>query len=373
MIESIYVDNYKCLVNAEIKLKNLDLFLGDNGTGKTAIFESLSIIKSLVVEEEKVNTLLPTSTLTRWQKRSVQTFELSLQGNEGEYQYHLEIDHSRSEEKRRIKLEKLTFNGHPLFEFELGDVQLYWDDFREGPTYPFDWERSALPTIMARDDTKKLTWFKRRLEQVYVLRLDPYSMEGESEKEDSSPSPNLSNFPSWYRHLSQENPNRIASLFEDLEQVIDGFDVLKLSSEGGEKRTMKMAMDHQPDEERGGTTEDYAFDELSEGQRALIVLYSLLHFLVRENVTLCIDEPENFLALAEIQPWLMDLAESCSDEEAQALLISHHPEFINLLALEKGTLFERPNAGPVRTSPFKPNGTDNLSPSELVARGWHNE
>lgn len=373
MIDSVYIDNYKCLVNAEIDLKNLDLFLGDNGAGKTAVFESLSIIKSLAVGEEKVNALLPTSTLTRWQKRSVQTFELTLRGNEGKYQYHLEIDHSRSEDKRRIKLERLTFNEHPLFEFKLGDVQLYWDDFREGPAYPFDWERSALPTIMPRDDTEKLTWFKRRLEQVYVLRLDPYSMKGESEEEASSPSSDLSNFSSWYRHLSQENPNRISSLFEDLENVIDGFDALKLPSEGGEKRTMKVAVDHQPDDENESTTQDYAFDELSEGQRALIVLYSLLHFLVQEDVTLCIDEPENFLALAEIQPWLMDLAELCSDEDAQALLISHHPEFINLLALEKGTLFERPNAGPVRTSAFKPDGTDNLSPSELVARGWHDE
>lgn len=373
MIENLYIDNYKCFSNAEIDLKSLNLFLGDNGTGKTAVFEALSIIKSLAVGEEKVNALLPASTLTRWQRRSVQTFELTLHGNGGEYQYYLEIDHSRSEDKRRIKLEKLTFNDHPLFEFELGDVQLYWDDFREGPTYPFDWERSALPTIMARDDTEKLTWFKRRLEQVYVLRIDPYSMSGQTEKENSSPAPDLSNFASWYRHLSQENPDRLSSLFDDLEQAIDGFDVLKLSSEGGDKRTMEMSVDHQIDDNGRDMTEDYAFDELSEGQRAIIALYSLLQFTVQENVTLCIDEPENYLALSEIQPWLMDLTERCSDKNAQAVLISHHPEFINLLALEKGMLFERPNAGPVRTSPFRLDEVDNLSASELVARGWHNE
>ncbi len=373
MIEKIYIDNYKCLVNAEIDLRSLDLFIGDNGAGKTAVFESLSIVKSLVVREKKINNLLPTKTLTRWQNRDVQTFEVIFNGNGGKYKYHLEVDHSREEDKRRIKLERLTFDGNPLFEFKLGDVQLYWDDFEKGPTYPFNWGRSALPTIMERGNTKKLTWFKRRLEQVYVLRLDPYSMKSETEGEDSSPSSDLSNFSSWYRHLSQENPNRLASLFEDLKNVIDGFDVLKLSSEGGEKRTMKISMDHMMEEKSEGKKEDYAFDELSEGQRALIVLYSLLHFLVRENVTLCIDEPENYLSLSEIQPWLMDLTEHCSDREAQALLISHHPEFINLLALEKGTLFERPNAGPVRTSPFQFDESNNLSASELVARGWHNE
>jgi len=376
MIESVYIDNYKCFVNAEIDLKALNLLLGDNGTGKTALFEALSILKELVINEQKIDALLPASTLTRWQKRSIQTFELNLHGNGGDYQYTLEVDHLTSDtsaDKRRIKREKLTFNDRPLFEFELGDVQLYRDDFTEGPAYPFDWGRSALATIMPREENKRLTWFKQRLSQVYVLRIDPFSMSGQSEKEASTPTSNLSNFVSWYRHLSQENPNRLSPLFEDLEQAIDGFNVLKLSSEGGDARTMKMSVDHQADDAGKEVAIDYAFDELSEGQRSIIALHSILHFTLREDVTLCIDEPENYLALSEIQPWLMDLAEACDDREAQAVLISHHPEFIDLLALEKGTLFERPNAGPVRTHPLNVDQIGDLSLSEFVARGWHNE
>jgi predicted ATPase len=373
MIKNIFVDNYKCLSNEDIDLSSLNLFIGDNGTGKTAIFESLSIVKQLIVGERKVDRLLPSSTLTRWENRSIQTFEVNIEGNGGLYKYHLEVDHSRSEDKRRIKLERLTFDGRPLFEFELGDVQLYWDSFEEGPTYPFDWERSALPTIMERDDTKKLSWFKRRLDNLYILRIDPYSMSGQSQKEDSSPEPDLRNFASWYRHLSQENPERLSPLFERLKESINGFDVLKMAKEGGGNRTMKMLIDHQVNEDGDRVVEDYSFDELSEGQKAIVALYSILEFTVREDVTLCIDEPENYLSVSEIQPWLMDLAEASNDNGAQAVLISHHPEFIDMLALEKGTLFERPNAGPVRTSPFKLNGSSNLSPSEIFARGWHNE
>jgi predicted ATPase len=376
MIKSVYIDNYKCFVNAEINLRALNLFLGDNGTGKTALFEALSILKALVIDEQKIDALLPASTLTRWQQRSIQTFEINLHGNGGDYQYKLEVDHltsDTSEDKRRIKLEKLTFNDRPLFEFKLGDVQLYRDDFSEGPAYPFDWGRSALATIMAREENRRLTWFKQRLSQVYVLRIDPFSMSGQSEKESSTPTSDLSNFVSWYRHLSQENPNRLSPLFESLGQAIDGFNVLKLSSEGGETRTMKMSVDHQADNFSEEIAVDYAFDELSEGQRSIIALHSILHFTLREDVTLCIDEPENYLALSEIQPWLMDLAEACDDEDAQAVLISHHPEFINLLALEKGTLFERPNAGPVRTHPLDVEQIGDLSLSEFVARGWHNE
>ena len=35
--------------------------------------------------------------------------------------------------------------------------------------------------------------------------------------------------------------------------------------------------------------------------------------------TLCLDEPENFLALPEIQPWLVALHDRCSGGEVQAL------------------------------------------------------
>ena len=52
------------------------------------------------------------------------------------------------------------------------------------------------------------------------------------------------------------------------------------------------------------------FNELSDGQQTLIALYALLHFLVQENTTLCIDEPDNFVALAELQPWLFAAARS---------------------------------------------------------------
>lgn len=375
MIQRVYVDNYKCFVNTEVHLQPLSLLVGDNGSGKSALFEALSIVKGLVIGEEKVDNRLPASTLTRWQQRSVQTFEIYLEGNGGLYRYQLEVDHPRSERsknKRRIQKEKLTFEGNPLFEFNLGEVQLYRDDFSEGPKYPFDWGRSALATIMPREENQRLTWFKDRLSRVYLLRIDPVSMSKESRTESTAPTSNLSNFVSWYRHLSQEDPQSLSSLFDDLEQVIDGFDVLKLSSNGGETRTMKVSITHQGGDGNGGTV-DYEFDELSDGQRALVALYSLLRFSLHEDATLCIDEPENYLALAEIQPWLLELESVCGEHGSQAILISHHPELIGLFALENGTLFKRQNAGPTRTTSIDVEEIGRITVSDLMARGWHDE
>lgn len=98
----------------------------------------------------------------------------------------------------------------------------------------------------------------------------------------------------------------------------------------------------------GNGDHDYRFNELSDGQRVLIALYTLIYYARSEDYTLCIDEPENFVALPEIQPWLITLYDFCSDGELQALLVSHHPELIDYLASSAGYCFERQCNAPVR-------------------------
>jgi ATPase subunit of ABC transporter with duplicated ATPase domains len=91
------------------------------------------------------------------------------------------------------------------------------------------------------------------------------------------------------------------------------------------------------------------------------------------DTTICIDEPDNYLALAEIQPWLFALSDRIDDEGGQAILISHHPELIDLLAPQHGVLFSRTGLGPVRVEPFRPDALGILHPSEQIARGWERD
>ena len=97
--------------------------------------------------------------------------------------------------------------------------------------------------------------------------------------------------------------------------------------------------------------------------------YTLLLAARFENYTLCIDEPENFLALAEIQPWLTALYDQCQEENTQALLISHHPRIINDLANDIGVWFERRYDGPVRVRPVAVE-EGGISIAQLIERGW---
>ena len=114
---------------------------------------------------------------------------------------------------------------------------------------------------------------------------------------------------------------------------------------------------------------NYALNELSDGQRALLALYTLLEF-ARENYTVvCLDEPDNFIALPEIQPWLTALYDLCNENGTQGILISHHPEVIDLLS-SHAVWMERSNGLATRLTPLPESGEDTLKVSEVIARRW---
>jgi ATPase subunit of ABC transporter with duplicated ATPase domains len=96
----------------------------------------------------------------------------------------------------------------------------------------------------------------------------------------------------------------------------------------------------------------------------------ILYFLIYKGHTVLIDEPDNFIALREIQPWLLAAEEAVEDHDGQLILISHHPEVLNQWASEHGLRFFREDNGHVRTQKFKADENGNLQPSELIARGW---
>ncbi len=61
--------------------------------------------------------------------------------------------------------------------------------------------------------------------------------------------------------------------------------------------------------EKKGREQEYLFHELSDGQRVLFGLYAVLHYAMHEETTVSFDEPDNFVSLREIDPWLQSVGE----------------------------------------------------------------
>lgn len=378
MLTRVYVDNYRCLVNFSCTLGARQLILGSNGSGKSTLFEVLALLRDFCIRGEAADresspARFVGDSRTGWQSVPEQTFELDVSGNGGTYQLRLIIDSWGSPERPRVLKEEVTFSGRPIFRFEKGEVHLFNDHFQDKVQYPFDWHRSALATIAERKDNTTLSWFKRWLGGLLVLSPDPRRMSGVAAQEAKNPDQYLSNFADWYRHLRQETEDY--DYIKDLREVIEGLITMRLEDAGERRREIKIRMSSGENEAGRRQPPEYLIGELSDGQRVLIGLYAVLHFALTPGATLCFDEPDNFIALREVEPWLTKVLDRTEDDNAsaQVLIASHHPELLNRMAFKEGLLFERRENRHTQARPFSDPSQTGLSAAELVTRGWENE
>jgi predicted ATPase len=372
MIERVYIDNYKCFVNFEVHLQAIQLILGANGSGKTSFFDVLETVRDFLTDGNTTGQSFPANSLTAWDKRRTQTFELEIKGNDGIYQYRLVIELELKSAKNHIAKEELRFDQKILYQFDGTDAHLFRDDGSAGPVFPLDWTRSGIPTIPERPDNTLLTGFRRRVERIYIFSPDPLRMTAQSDTEIARPDRRLHHLASWLRHLSQESFDAVTDIQKALKEgVLEGFIGYKLVKAGESSRVLKFDFQCE-DDGAGAATPKFSlnFDELSDGQRNLVALFTVLHSAVGADTTLCLDEPDNYVALREIQPWLIELIDRTRATAGQCFLISHHPELINYLASSQGVRLFRDNLGPVRSKPFETAEDDGLLPAEIVARGW---
>jgi predicted ATPase len=368
MLKRLYVDNYKCFVNFEARFGELALLIGPNGSGKSSVLDIVYALGQLLGGRAKITDpeIFPARTLTRWHTRTLQVFEVEVAlEDETPFAYRLEIEHVPQIHRARVALERLTAAGRPLFVFKDGDVQLYRDDHSQGPVFSADWSESALARVPSRPDNRRLTRFLEFMRKIQVCGFYPRDFLGESRSEDPMLTRDGSNFSAWYRHIFQERQDLVPVYHQALAEVIDSFHGIRLEKVGTDARAFVVIL------EDIGHRYELKLDELSDGQRVLIALYALVYITAGQGYSLFLDEPDNYVALSEIQPWLIALADACGESIPQAVICSHHPELIDYLGADRGLLFERESSGVVTARALEVDEkAGGLKLSEHVARGW---
>jgi len=370
MIDEIYIDNFRCLTNFRIRPAAFQLWLGDNGSGKSTVFDVLRRIQLLLRGAHHVEDIFDLASLTLWDQREQQAIKVSMTIENNVYEYHLIVDCSRRARKVRIGREELKWNGATFFLFDGTDAHLYrinheTNQPEEGVSFSADWSRSLVSTIADREDNWPLSKFREAVSNWLLISPVPHVINQEAEKESRILFGHAENFAEWYRYVLQEKPNIGYKAKEHLEDALPGFEQISLK-EVGKSRYLTVTF-RINDKDR-----EFEFNELSDGQRQLIILYIILEAL-RSGVfsTLFIDEPDNFVSLREIQPWVDSLQDICDAEDKQAIIVSHHPEIINKMARGEELLFLRQNGGHTIIKSMPENMM--LLPAEIVARGWEDE
>lgn len=423
MLKRLYVDNFRCLEDFELKFDSINLFLGDNGAGKSTVFEALSKLQRLITTDNNVRTIFKLSDYTRWQslnyysleQNNPQVFRLEFLGNGGVYKYELKIsicDQSQQDivldldsdfdnatfapnvkyPSTIIESECLWFDDELLLSIDKHNVKIVLDDGSTNNSPRYNFYQSIFPLLRSDDINTKLIWFRDRMKRFVIIKVMPSLIANESRKASPFLSKNMDNYVSWYRYvfegrsswLTGNGKEKLNRLTQVIQNIFDNFVEFRLENVSEKTVSLKLVFNHEYGYRR---YDEYSLSELSDGEKMLIVLYSLFYGLESQDYTLCIDEPDNFLALPEIQPWLVQLYDLCSEGKLQALLISHHPELIDyLLASPIGYWFKRNANHSVEVTPIdnhflQPilgNGDQKadhsaLKMSEVIARRWLDE
>ncbi len=360
MVKKLYVDNYKSLINFELYFKPLNVLIGNNGSGKSSVFEVLWAIRRILVEHEAINQVFKSETLTRWQSRNIQTIELIVNIDDHEYLYHIEIEYDKEKLYNKVKKESVTCDEKVMFDENDGKVRLFDDSFRAVSEIVLDWNYSGVGMVADRRDNRLLASFKKEMEKILICSPRAYQIKEIAYDESRIPDYYFTNAASVFRYLLQEYPEKSKELNDNLAEIFLNHSRVFLTGSGEEKRLCFGS-------NLSGIEYVYKAHEKSEGELQIFLLYLLAVYYISEGYMVFIDEPDNYISLKEIQPWCIEMEERIA-KSGQCVMISHHSEIIDYLAQESGIWISREGETAARVMP-PPKTASPLTYSEWLLRG----
>lgn len=364
MITRLYANNFRCLVAFETTFDSFAVLCGPNGAGKSSVFDVLRLIRDLgtgetTLESEEFREL----EFTNWNESTVQEFEIDLKAGGHEFTYTLHLEQVAPDLRPRIIRERATSDKKELFDRDLEGVR-FQKATGQQKGFPLNWLQAALGSIQPAGDRRDIQILQEAIAKLVIIRPSPHMMEFESRGEARLPKLHLGNLTSWYRTLSQEQ-DWTDDLRDALQQVWPDFRSFRLADVGMQTKALQLRFGAGNGKEAGALY----LDQLSDGEKMLVGLYMIRSALATGALhTALIDEPDNFVGLPELQPWVLSIMELL-DADRQAILISHHPEVLAHASEEFGRYLWRDNhTSPTRIGPLAiPEG---MSAGEAITRGW---
>lgn len=337
MLKRLYVNNYKTLINFDFKIdsdeyyKHSALFIGKNGAGKTSIAEVLQIFQKIgkgqgnLLETEigNNNSTIPPIVSNNYfsfnQTNSPMEFELEaeIENHNIKYLFSLELKHSTF---LSVKREQLFINGNRKFDRNEADISLKDDQIN---SFKYDWHSIYFPIYQDKDNKQNclIKSFKEWLKNMVIISPIPKNMQSKINNKSLFLQQDASNITDWYSYVVGENPDDYGEIkTKYLLHVFPDFEKFHISSDDYGNKNLNIVF-------RNGKKDiSISFDMLSDGEKCLILAaFILIASKVKGNIFCFWDEPDNYLAISEVEYFIATLQKFFLSA-GQIFMTTHNPE-----------------------------------------------
>ena len=334
MLRRIEINNYKMFRDFKLDFtQGVNMICGPNGGGKSALREVLFSLRNFLAMPDvaehlalSVDECFPVQAFCRWlpQELGFSDIEILIElGVDTEwFSYSLKVRNNYHDNKSRVHEESLSyFKGTKeelLLSFKSGKIEMKTAG-QKTLVFNSDWNMSGL--VPGSSNNSNIKRFGALVSRIFAMHLDPSVIANDFHEGTQTLGELGENFSAWHFYQMTTNSEKINQLTEECKNFIPGF-VSVNSPKSGDLFRLKIRVQY------NDKSYELALRELSDGQKILFALYSLLTY-VPDGSTILIDEPENFLAPSELQPWLNAVNDAWEEHDIQFVLITHNPKTLN--------------------------------------------
>ena len=264
-------------------------------------------------------------------------FEIEVELEGGIYLFALALELPKGFKELRVREEKLTVGGKPVYSRESAEVHLARSGSDKEADFRIDWHLVALPIIQEQSTTDPLFIFKQWLARMLILSPAPDLISGDSSDETVQPNTQVTDFGAWFSGLLAYAPAAYGKIDDYLKQVMPDLKDIKNPAAGKDSRSLVV----QFSTDQGSVT--LPFQDLSDGEKCFMICALVLAANDAYGPVLCFwDEPDNFLAPSEVSHFVLALR-SAFQTGGQFIATSHNADAIRSFSDENTLVLSRRN------------------------------
>ena len=342
MLQRLYVNNFRCLENFELTMKEMSsaLLIGKNGVGKSTIGKALEVLQSIargtnrLRDLEKEPRLIGTKDFAHGKSDVPIRLEIEVLLDNKLYKYVLALDLPENLEnfkELRVFEEQFLVAGNPIYSRKAAQVTIHNNAQNKEAQFSVDWHLVAMPII----SNDSVDIFKNWLSQMIILAPIPSLMTGNSYSETLEPKRDGSDIGEWLSGILGRYPAAYREIDKYLRDIMPDFQDFVNEIIGKDLKSLVVRF------EKNKATLNIDFQDLSDGEKCFFLSAVVLAANKFYGPIFCFwDEPDNYLSLSGVGDFAMSLRNSFKDN-GQILVTSHNPEAIREFSYENTFFLDR--------------------------------